>query len=163
MDLRTIKLAYVGNEIDKASLKRLREKAKDRGLKDAKITVEQGFQSGLMESGRDNKKQIERLQSEVVHVRETIQLSELKLDSLSRIPNEGKDLLKEINAFLPQIKGCSISSSPYFSVDTDQEQAVPTVLLAHDEEISETEREAIRRWLKQKLKVDYVILNFRRL
>ncbi len=162
-DLRTIKLAYVGNEIDKVSLQRLREKAKDRGLKDAKITVEQGFQSGLMESDRNNKKQIERLQSEVVHVRETIQLSELKLDSLSRIPNEGKDLLKEINAFLPQIKGCSISSSPYFSVDSDQEQSVPSVLLAHDKEISETEREGIRRWLKQKLKVDYVILNFRRL
>ncbi|PIE87450.1 MAG: DUF389 domain-containing protein, partial [Bacteroidetes bacterium] len=156
-DMRTIKLAYVGNEIDKTSLKRLQDKAKDKGLGDAKITVEQGFQSGLMESDRDNKKQIERLQSEVVHVRESIQNSESKLDSLSRVPSEGKDILKEINAFLPQIKGCSISSSPYFSLESEKEQHIPSVLLAHDKDISDTEREGIRRWLKQRLKADYVI------
>lgn len=162
-DLRTIKLAYVGNEIDKASLKRLRNKAKDMGLEEANIKVEQGFQSGLMESDRDNKKQIERLQSEVVHVRESIQKSESKIDSLSRSPSQGKDVLKEINAFLPQIKGCSISSSPYFSMETNEESFIPSVLLAYDKELTESEKAAITRWLKQKLNADYVILNFRRL
>lgn len=162
-DLRTIKLAYVGNEIDKASCQRLIDKAKDMGLTDAKITIEQGFQSGLVESDRDNKKQIERLQSEVVHVRETIKSTEDKLDSLSQKPTLGMDLLKEISAILPQIKGCSISNQTYYTVDSKEDETIPSVFFTHEKEVSDTEKEGVERWLKQKLNCDYVILNFRRL
>jgi uncharacterized hydrophobic protein (TIGR00271 family) len=161
-DLRTIKLAYVGNEIDKESRRRLTQKAKDMGLTDFTISIEQGFQSDLVESDRDNQQRIERLQTELVDVLETIEVNQTKLDSLSTQSTLGKDLLKEINAILPQIKGCSITHSPYFSMDSDeQNQMVPTVFFTIDDEVSDSEKDGIRRWLKQKLKSDYVMLSFR--
>ncbi|MDG1331933.1 MAG: DUF389 domain-containing protein [Crocinitomicaceae bacterium] len=162
-DLRTIKLAYVGNEIDKESQKRLEEKAKDMGLGDAKIYIQQGFQSNLEESDRDHQKQLDRLQSEVVNVRETMKINQDKLDSLATKPPLGRDLLKEISAILPQIKGCSISNEPYFTVDSDEDKTIPTVYFTIDDEISESEREGVERWLAQKLGCDYVVLNFRRI
>lgn len=162
-DLRTIKLAYVGNEIGKESKKRLKDKARNMGLPDAKITIEQGFQSGLEESDRDHQKQLDRLQLEVVNVRETIQVNQTKLDSIATGPTFGKDLLKEISAILPQIKGCSITKEPYFTLDSDDDQTIPSVFFTIDDEISDSEREGIERWLAQKLKCDYVVLNFRRL
>jgi uncharacterized hydrophobic protein (TIGR00271 family) len=162
-DLRTIKLVYVGNEIDKNSLKRLREKAQDMGLKNTEITVEQGFQSGLVQSGRDNHKQIERLQSEVVNVREIIKISEHKLDSLTRQPILGKEILDEISAIYPQITGCSITEAPYFSNSSSENQSIPAVFFSTDEMITLKEKKGIERWLKQKLKCDQVILTLRRL
>lgn len=162
-DLRTIKLVYVGNEINKKSQERLREKARDMGLYDTEISVEQGFQSGLVESDRDNQKRIERLQTEVVNVRETMKLNQVKLDSLTTKPTLGLDLLKEISAILPQIKGCSISSQPYFTVDSKEEKRIPSILFTTENEVSISEREGVERWLKQKFNCDQVILTFRRL
>lgn len=162
-DLRTIKLAYVGKEIDKESLSRLREKAKDMGLTDAKITIEQGFQSDLVESDRDNQKQIERLQEEVVEVLETIGDNQNRIDSLATPPVVGKKLLKEISAILPQIKGCSITKEPYFSVDSEEDQTIPSVFFTVDGDVSDKEKEGIERWLSQKFGCKYVLLNIRRI
>ena len=162
-DLRTIKLAYVGNEISKASQKRLKERAKKMGLPDAVITIEQGFQTDLEESDRDHQKQLDRLQSEVVNVRESMKVNQDKLDSLATQPTLGKDLLKEISAILPQIKGCSITTEPYFTMDSDEDSSIPSVFFAIDDEVSESEKEGIERWLVQKLGSDYIILNFRHL
>ena len=163
-DLRTIKLAYVGNEIDKESRKRLTQKAKDMGLTDFEISIEQGFQSDLLESDRDNQQRIERLQTELVDVLQTIEVNQTKLDSISSQSALGKDLLKEINAILPQIKGCSITHSPYFSMDSENhKQTVPTVFFTIDDDVSASEEDGIRRWLRQKLKSDHVMLSFRKL
>jgi len=161
-DLRTIKLAYVGNEIDKSSKARLQEKAKDMGL-DAKITIEQGFQSSFVESERNNRKQIERLQTEVLGVWEKMESNNNKIDSLITKPTVGRELLKEISAILPQIKGCTISTEPYFTVDSEEDQTIPSVYFTIDNEVSDQEKEGIERWLSQKLKSDYVIVNFRKL
>ncbi len=162
-DLRTIKLVYVGNEIDNKSQGRLREKAHDMGLTDTKISIEQGFQSGSVESDRDNQKQIERLQSEVMNVRETIKLSEKKLDSLVIKPTIGKEILKEISAIHPEITGCSFTQSPYYSKSSTEDQLIPNVFFTLNEDLPLTDKEGVERWLEEKLKCDQVILTFRRL
>lgn len=162
-DLRTIKLVYVGNEIDNKSQERLRDKARDMGLTDTKISVEQGFQSGSVESDRDNQKQIERLQSEVMNVRETIKLSEKKLDSLMIKPTIGKEILKEISAIHPEITGCSFTQSPYYSKSSTEDQLIPNVFFTLNEDLPLTDKEGVERWLEEKLKCDQVILTFRRL
>ncbi len=162
-DLRTIKLVYVGNEIDNKSQGRLREKAHDMGLTDTKISIEQGFQSGSVESDRDNQKQIERLQSEVMNVRETIRLSGNKLDSLMIKPTIGKEILKEISAIHPEITGCSFTQSPYYSKSSTEDQLIPNVFFTLNEDLPLTDKEGVERWLEEKLKCDQVILTFRRL
>lgn len=160
-DMRTIKLVFFGDEIDKASQERLQKKAKDMGLKDAKISVVQGFQSSLVKSDRDNQTEIERLKSEIVNVRETIKLSEAKLDSLSQKSTVGLELLDEISTIFPKITGCSISYESYFTKDSSAtEMSIPSVFFTTNKNVTLKEKEGIERWLKLKLERDHVILTF---
>ncbi|PHR19758.1 MAG: DUF389 domain-containing protein [Fluviicola sp.] len=162
-DLRTIKLVYVGNEIDQDSQERLREKARDMGLTETKVTVEQGFQSGLVESDLDHQKQIERLQSEVLNVREALKFNENRLDSITTKSTLGMDLLKEISAIHPEITGCSFTQSPYFSKSSSASETIPNVYFTVDKHLSIKDQEGVERWLIEKLTCDQVILTFRRL
>lgn len=162
-DLRTIKLVYVGNEIDQDSQERLREKARDMGLTETKVSVEQGFQSGLVESDLDHQKQIERLQSEVLNVREALKFNENRLDSITTKSTLGMDLLKEISAIHPEIIGCSFTQSPYFSKASLESETIPNVYFTVDKHLPIKDQEGIERWLREKLTCDQVILTFRRL
>lgn len=163
-DARSIKLVFFGHEINSASQKRLEKKAKNMGLDDAKISVVQGFQSGLVKSDRDNQTEIERLKSEIVNVRETIKFNETKLDSLTQKSTVGLELLGEISTIFPKITGCSISNEPFFTKEsTTADMNIPSVFFTINENMTLKEKEGIERWLKHKLESDHVILTFRRL
>ena len=151
-DLSSLHLVYAGKEFDENSLKRLEEKAKDLGLGETKLIVEQGFklEDASAHQGVNinlaDKQEIDRLRSRLV-------MKERSLDSLMAVPEIGEDLLNELQALYPSVHGCSYANSVKY-VDSLQE-AVPLalVVLEVSEELNRDDIMRVRNWLKKRLKV----------
>lgn len=149
-------LVYAGSEFDKATLKRLTQKARDLGLDDVKLVVEQGIRVesvGNVTSSNDHSGELERLRSAVSY-------REMELDSLRNIPKIGDRLLEELSILYPSIYACSYAETIRFVDSLDREQNVSLVLLSSQESIEKEDRVKIHTWLKKRLNSKYVELRF---
>lgn len=156
-DHKSIHLVYAGNEFDKGTIKRLEQKAEDIGLKEVQLTVEQGlkiedYKVEYINSDLDSK-ELERLRS-------TLLLRERTMDSLSRVPEIGKNLLDEISTIYPSITSCSYGVSIHYVDSLKMAQPVSVVVLDTKSELTEEEKVKVEAWLKKRLNTNQLILKF---
>lgn len=159
-DTKTIKLIYGGNEFDENSEQRLKDKAADLDLADAKIEVEQGLKINDYTQLASKDTELQKVHGEVNRLKATILLKENTIDSLRKIPSSGEQLLKEIRPLYPDIHSCSYSRSEQYVDSVEHSIPVHLVVFESDSVYLETDQHKIYKWLKSRLKSDKVILRF---
>lgn len=159
-DERKITLTYGGNEMDKKSEKKLKERAGDFGMEDYTVVVKQGLKfssHGLVQRSneqliaKDN--EINRLKLELADV-------ENRMDSLQMLPEKGEYLLNEIRSIYPQLTSCSYGKTLEYVDTLDKPRVADIVSFETSEKLSTDEKYKIERWLIHRLKSDRLILKF---
>lgn len=159
-DERKIILTYAGNEIDKSSEKRLREKGEDFGLEDYTVVIEQGLNlsdQGLIQQSND---QLGAKENEINRLRAALLNEEKVVDSLRMLPEKGEYLLKEIKAIYPQLKSCSYATTLEFVDSLSTPRTADIVFFEVSDSLSIDDQYKIRRWLSHRLNSDRLILRF---
>ena len=159
-DEKTIHLVYAGNELDSAAERSLHIRAKDLGLGDAKLTIEQGITVQNFEDHNATTSQVDLLSTEVNRLKGALFLKEKYIDSLRQVPSKGEQLLREIQSMYPQINSCSFASSKQYVDSIDQAQEVLLVYFDSSSEVDKDGRRKIENWLKNRLNTQRSILKF---
>ena len=159
-DTKEISLIYAGNEFDSLSIGRLNNKAKDLGLGDATLVVEQGLKINDYKALQQSDNEISKISGEVDRLKSTLLFKERSIDSLKAIPSLGESLLKEIKAIYPSINACSYAVSERYIDSLKESRPVSLVYFEISDELEDGDREKIYRWLKSRLKTQDILLKF---
>ena len=157
---KIIKLIYAGNEFDSTSIHRIKDKANDLRLKDATIIVEQGVKLQDNEKLELRNSDFQNLSEQISVVKEKLTFSQLKMDSLVKVPQKGEYLLKEIKAFFPKITSCSYAVSKEYIDGISSPKDVTLVFFQTTERLKKSEKQKINDWLVQRLETENVIAQF---
>lgn len=149
-DKETIKLIYGGGSLTNVHQEKIKEKAKDFALEDARIDFQQGFSFSEFQTRLS---EVQNLQGEINRLTSIIRLNEQKQDSLTRKNYLGKQLLAEIKQVYPQITTLSFSESYYFDDSNESEPQIfgLAVVKTKTGRISKTDRDKITNWFKARL------------
>jgi len=159
-DERKITLTYAGNEIDKKSANRLKERAADFGLEDYTVVIKQGLKlsdQGLIQRSNE---QLTAKESEINRLRAALLNEEQVVDSLRMLPKKGSYLLKEIKAIYPQLVSCSYATTFEYIDSLEQPRSADIVYFQVSDSLSAEDEYKIERWLKHRLKSERLILRF---
>lgn len=157
---RKIVLTYAGNEINKDSETRLKERAGDFGMEDYTVIVKQGLKlsdQGLMQRSNE---QLSAKDNEINRLRAALLTEEKASDSLRMIPKKGEYLLNEIKSIYPQLQSCSYATSLEYVDSLDKPRSADIVFFEVSDSLTSQEQYKIRRWLVHRLKSDRLILKF---
>ena len=157
---RKIVLTYAGNEINKDSESRLKERAGDFGIEDYTVVVKQGLKlsdQGLIQRSNE---QLSAKENEVNRLRSALLVEEKQVDSLRMIPKKGEYLLNEIKSIYPQLQSCSYATSLEYVDSLDKPRSADIVFFEVSDSLTNEEQYKIRRWLVHRLKSDRLILKF---
>lgn len=157
---KKIILIYGGNDIDKKSEKRLREKAKDLNLGDAKIVIRQGLKIRDVNALQLKTKEFDKQSDNISRLKKSIRRKNNQLESIKSIPKKGEELLKEIKPLYPQIESCSYASTRVYIDSTKSSRPTDIIFFTSDKPVPEEDQEKIHRWLKSRLKTEDIILKF---
>lgn len=159
-DNRVITLVYAGNEINKNSENRLKDKADEFGLKECTIKVRQGMKLNDNSTFLESTAQLNAKESEINRLRSALLTHEQKIDSLELIPKTGQSLLKEIKAIYPQVEGCSYAKS-YEYIDS-LSKPIPSsiVIFQMKDTIGVASEKKIENWLRNRLDTERIIIKF---
>jgi len=105
-DERTIKLTYGGAVLDTAEMEKIRGRAADFSLEKAVIRIEQvlNFDKMIQKDGENG-----RLIAENLRLQAMVRDRDARIDSLVLSDHEGNELLREMQAFFPQIRWCQVA------------------------------------------------------
>lgn len=148
---KKITLIYAGEELSKETIRRLKDKAKDMGMKDAVVEVSQGLRTNdqrILQAGID---QTSQLNSEIDRLKAAMVYQKSKTDSLSSIPKAGGQLLKEINAIYPQIKVCAYSKSLKYVDSLSEPKSIALVYMESSDTLDLVAERKIKSWLSRRL------------
>ena len=159
-DTKEINLIYAGNEFDSLSVNRLRNKAKDLGLEDAILVVEQGLKINDYAQLQKSDNELSKISREVDRLKSTLLFKEKSIDSLKAIPSLGESLLMEIKAIYPVINSCSYAVSERYVDSLKESRPVSLVYFEINEELEGEDSVKIYHWLKNRLKTKEILLKF---
>jgi len=159
-DLCEISLVYVGDEFDEGTEARLYEKAKDIGLTEVTINVEQGLKIHDFEGMQKSNDEFSQIQSEVYRLQSTLIFRERAIDSLMSIPTLGESLLDEIRPWFPSVTSCSYAVSERYVDSLNKATPVSLIYFEASERLADEDQSKINEWLRKRLKTDDVILKF---
>jgi len=157
---RKIVLTYAGNEIDKKSEKRLKDRAGDFGMEDYTVIVRQGLKlsnQGLLQRSNE---QLSAKEHEINRLRAALLSEKKAVDSLQMIPEKGEYLLNEIRSIYPQLQSCSYAKTLEYVDSLDQPRMADLVYFEVSDTITPEQKHKIERWLIHRLKSDRLILKF---
>jgi uncharacterized hydrophobic protein (TIGR00271 family) len=148
-----IHLIYGGHALSEAQKINIVRKAGDFSLKDPEVIIEQGLTfSGLDEKGDELfvlKTQIGTLSSELIFATN-------QLDSIAQRQSMGGNLLNEISALFPQIKGCSFADARMFHDTLPEPRNIQVVFISATERISDAEQAKIKSWLMKRMNSQHI-------
>lgn len=149
---RTIKLIYGGRLIPDSVKKELISKTRHYALKDAEVTIQQGFS---VDEDEKNILAANTQQSEINHLRIELARTLAAQDSLTRAAKLGKQLLGELQSIYPEIHSCGTANQTIYSDSTKSEYFN---LFIGTSDIKKTQREKakIEKWIKSRIGVDLV-------
>lgn len=159
-DERKIVLTYAGNEIDKKSEKRLKERAGDFGMEEYIVEVRQGLKlsdQGLIQRSNE---QLSAKENEINRLRSALLTEEKMVDSLRMIPEKGEYLLNEIRSIYPQLESCSYATTLEYVDSLDKPRVADIVFFKASDTLYPDQKHKIERWLVHRLKSDRLILRF---
>jgi uncharacterized hydrophobic protein (TIGR00271 family) len=153
-----ISLVYGGNQLSDEQKEAITIKAKDFGIEEAEIIIEQGLAFTDF-----NSKNIElyKLKEDVNQLSSALIIAESQRDSLVNKNYFGKKLLTEIRAIAPQVTSCLYAESPLFN-DTLIEPIYQNIVFvsAKKNSLNDTEKTTITNWLKKRLESENLKIIF---
>lgn len=145
---RSIRLIYGGGSLTEESKAEIIEKARDFRLVKANITISQGFSV----SGQDNT-ELDILKNRISSLNSELKQSRAAIDSLTRRPLVGKDILAEVSALYPQITACSFADTYEFNDLSGRKTKIALLVLTVGPASLDTDdKTSIHNWLKARLK-----------
>lgn len=145
---RSIRLIYGGGSLTEESKAEIIEKARDFRLDKANITISQGFSV----SGQDNT-ELDILKNRISSLNSELKQSRAAIDSLTRRPLVGKDILAEVSALYPQITACSFADTYEFNDLSGRKTKIALLVLTVGPASLDTDdKTSIHNWLKARLK-----------
>jgi uncharacterized hydrophobic protein (TIGR00271 family) len=154
---RSITLTFGGTTLTPQHKTEIRKRADEFKLKNAEITILQGFSFRDLSEGDE----VSALRSEINRLNQLVETETSKTDSLEQRRLMGKQILQEVKILYPQIVGCAYSETYMFndSLETSNKMAVVLFTVGPEGILSEN-RAKIRKWLSARLKKDQVKVYF---
>jgi len=154
---RSITLTFGGTTLTPEHKTEIRKRADEFKLKNAEITILQGFSFRDLGEGDE----VAALRSEINRLNQLVETETSKTDSLEQRRLMGKQILQEVKILYPQIVGCAYSETYMFndSLETSSKMAVVLFTVGPEGILSEN-RAKIRKWLSARLKKDQVKVYF---
>lgn len=155
---RVVKLYYAGEGLSQVVKDRIIERAKDFNINNAKIIIEQGFSTSILNSKND---EVASLKDQIFFLENQLRSATSKLDSIVLDQNRGSEILGEIKLLFPDIDKCLIARSKMFDTNGNEaKEQLIVVLNINADSIDEAEKSRIVEWLKVRLKVEELFLFF---
>lgn len=146
-----IQLIYSGYGLNNESKKEVMQKALMFQLDTSKITISKGTNDDFInEQTQQMLTESEKLKSKLNATVFSLQKTEIRLDSIRKIPTEGKKLLEEIKPLYPQIQSCSYSKTYVFPDSSKQISLV--VFETKNGALKKKDKNKIENWIKTRLK-----------
>lgn len=150
---KIITLIYGGSALTDQQRELIKNAAKSFELEEANLVIKQGLSFSDLKTEISEK---EKLKNEVSMLRQLISENQQRQDSLSSIPQLGKQLLLEIKSLYPQINSCAYSETKMFSASAAKN--VSMISLTSDKPLTNTDKSKIDNWFKARLNADTVIV-----
>ncbi len=159
---RTVKLIYAGSPLSDADRDRLRSRAADFGIDPDAVEVRNAVTLTELRSLEEHLHgQQQKLQTELLTLRQLLVLREHQLDSLRRLPEQSRQLLQELRAFLPTISSASYFPGTVASLvgrDSVQLQPRTYLILELTQPLSPAQRRMLHQWAQTRLGQEVVLL-----
>lgn len=150
---KIITLIYGGSALTDQQRELIKNAAKSFELEEANLVIKQGLSFSDLKTEISEK---EKLKNEVSRLRQLISENQQRQDSLSSIPQLGKQLLLEIKSLYPQINSCAYSETKLFSANAAKN--VSMISLTSDKPFANSDKSKIDNWFKARLNADTVIV-----
>lgn len=158
---RKIELIFGGDGFDEKTTKRLKDKAKDLGLEDVELVIEQGLKIQDYQKLQDRNKAVDEVSAELDRLKSTLMYKERTIDSLKSIPEFGETILNEINTIYPSVNSCSYAESWKYVDSLKKAQKVSMIYFELKKRLSEDDTKKIHKWLEKRLKTDQLIVEMK--
>ncbi len=117
---RTLKLIYAGVPLSTADQEQLRSRAQDFGIAPESVEIQHVISLSQISASEERfQQQQQRLQAELLNLRQLLTLREQQLDSLRRLPQQSRQLLEELRALLPTVVSVSYLPGAISTVESD--------------------------------------------
>ncbi|MDY4249642.1 TIGR00341 family protein [Bacteroides pyogenes] len=152
---KEIRVVLVGPEVPEASITIARSKLDNYKLKDTKLTVLQGMNSGMVDVSSIRALVMEDFyknsELRLLEQQRKIEGLETSLEQYKSYETMGRDLVPELKVLYPSIASLSISHSVETRVDSMKADTLTLAVLKFNKRPSDTEKEKIGAWLKARL------------
>lgn len=152
---KEIRVVLVGPEVPEASITIARSKLDNYKLKDTKLTVLQGMNSGMVDVSSIRALVMEDFyknsELRLLEQQRKIEGLETSLEQYKSYETIGRDLVPELKVLYPSIASLSISHSVETRVDSMKADTLTLAVLKFNKRPSDTEKEKIGAWLKARL------------
>ncbi|MFT6500918.1 MAG: putative hydrophobic protein (TIGR00271 family) [Crocinitomicaceae bacterium] len=159
-DNKKITLVYGGNELEKESISRLREKAKDLSLEEAEIIIKQGLKVNDFSKLNSANEISTQKEQEISRLKVALMMKQESLDSLNKIPTTGQSLLKELRTLFPDLESCSYAPTTMYIDSTNSSLSTAIVYFTARDTISQIDQSRIKHFVETRLKTKDIILKF---
>jgi uncharacterized hydrophobic protein (TIGR00271 family) len=159
-DSKRITLVYGGNELEKESISRLREKAKDLSLEEAEIIIKQGLKVNDFSKLNSANEISTQREQEISRLKVALMIKQESLDSLNMVSTTGLSLLKELRTLFPDLESCSYASTKMYIDSTNSSLSTCIVYFTSSDTIPQSDQSRIKHFVETRLKTKNVILKF---
>jgi uncharacterized hydrophobic protein (TIGR00271 family) len=159
-DNKRITLVYGGNELEKESISRLREKAKDLRLEEAEVIIKQGLKVNDFSKLNNANEISTQKEQEISRLKVALMMKQESLDSLNKIPTTGQSLLKELRTLFPDLESCSYAPTTMYIDSTNSSLSTAIVYFTARDTISQIDQSRIKHFVETRLKTKDIILKF---
>lgn len=152
---RSIKLVYAGKELNKEDKQAIIDQAKNFELENCFIDINQGFN---LNSFNQANSELDNLQTKLNQLNYVINKKDQQIDSLKKIDEYGKTILKELKSFYPSVHSSAYARTKLFTEDSIIHLTL--VRLQSSEEINDGDKGKIYSWLANRIPYDSLIVDY---
>ncbi|WP_436416086.1 TIGR00341 family protein [Petrimonas sp.] len=162
---KNVDLVYSGYGLSERRIDSIRQVALFNKIDTSKLKIRQGFEvSFVQENTRRYQSETEILNNRLNATTFALKQSENRIDSIRNIHALGEELLAEIKALYPQIKGCSYTETYSYFTQKDsvvRSNRAPLVIFSLPRNSLRTaDKNKIEEWLKSRLRKQEVFTYF---
>lgn len=152
LNSRDIDLIYSGYGLSEESRRNIKTKALVYQIDTSKILINSGVNISILDQNKQVFESEKDMLAKKLNATEyMLQTSEMKVDSLLRIPIKGDMILKEIKPLYPQISSCSYSETFIYSDSVKSAQIPLVIMFSKKATLKNIDKQKIEDWLKMRL------------
>lgn len=145
---KSLVLVYGGGALSETAKKRLISMAGNFGLGKASVEVETALQ---MDELLKNREESERINTEVQRLQSMVQRYKTQYDAISKVPDMGKNLLREARTIFPELKSCSYAETKIYTAPVTEGKDISVIVFGYTGNLNKDEQTKIHAWLVERL------------